>query len=450
MHPSKKIPALFAGLLLTVAAVSFFRDPTSYLLPPLAYEDGRDMFAFFYNHREPGAVLRFYNGYISLVPNLVGYGAMGLPTPWVPKALALVPLLFASLAFCWLYLPVYRRLIPHDGARLAVCLALALAPVANSFFIANTTYSIWSLLLLLVWLSLAPPPERPAAAAGRFAVMAALIWSHPLSLALVPVWLATAAWCARGGGGRARRPERVPARVPVLFYGGLTAAAVLYQIFGVEPRGLSPPGPASILYRTAVFTLERVVFATGFGDAATAFLRRSGGAALIPATAALLLLAAGALTWRYRRRLSSHQRFALAVLVYLSLAFTALYVVGRSPTLDILGAGRAFRYFWVQRLLGVATLGIAAAAWIRGLRRRPGPGTAAGLLALAVVYVSILNFNNNGSYTTRARAGRAVADFTAEVARQEATGDGSVDARLERGMWSLELHRRGRLPGAGP
>ena len=73
------------GVLAAVAAVHFFREPASYLLPPLSYEDGRDFFAFFYNHREPAAILRFYAGYVSLIPNLVGYLVLALPTLWVTR-----------------------------------------------------------------------------------------------------------------------------------------------------------------------------------------------------------------------------------------------------------------------------------------------------------------------------------------------------------------------------
>lgn len=87
---------VFVVLVITAAAITFLRDPYNYRLPRLPHEDGRDIFGFYYNHREPASILRFYSGYIALGPNLVGYLAILLPITWVPFALALFPLLVSS------------------------------------------------------------------------------------------------------------------------------------------------------------------------------------------------------------------------------------------------------------------------------------------------------------------------------------------------------------------
>jgi len=452
------------GVLAAVGAVHFFREPASYSLPPLSYEDGRDFFAFFYNHREPEAILRFYAGYVSLIPNLVGYLVLALPTLWVPRALAAVPGVLVTLACALPYLTL-RPLLPGRAWRLGTCLMLALLPVANRLFLSSLAYSIWPLLLLLVWGSLARPPTTLGGAGLRLPPMAALICSHPLSVALVPVY-GLRAWLsvrAGGGGEPGWEPgeEATTGRVSALYHGALAAVAVLYQIVWVERGGVDPPAVWESVGRTLAFTAERVVFATVFGDAAALALRRAGAVPWIYAAAVLVLAVVVAIAVRHRSRLGRARAGMLLVLLYLILAFTALYVLGRSPGLEILQAGAAFRYFWVQRLLFATALAVLAGAVLDpqapARRSNTGPITRpitrlsrprisilqpTAWLWLLFVALAVLNFQNGDRYRSPRRQGHVMAAFVQEVARQERTGDGEVDATLpRRGPWSVELRR---------
>lgn len=439
------------GVLAAVAAVHFFREPASYLLPPLSYEDGRDFFAFFYNHREPGAILRFYAGYVSLIPNLLGYLVLALPTLWVPRALAAVPGVLVTLACALPYLTL-RPLLPGRVWRLGTCLTLALLPVANRLFLSSLAYSIWPLLLLLVWGSLARPPTTVGAAGLRLLPMAALICSHPLSVALAPVY-GLRAWLSGrvGGGGEPEQQlggEARAGRISALYHGLLVAVAVLYQLFWVERGGVDPPAVWESVGRTLAFTAERVVFATVFGDAAALALRRAEAVLWIYAAAVLVLAVVVAIAVRHRRCLDRARVGVLLILAYLVLAFTGLYVLGRSPGLEILQAGAAFRYFWVQRLLFATALAVLAGAVLDpqapGRLSRPRMSTLprTGLLWLLFVALAVLNFQNGDRYRSPRRQGHVMAAFVQGVVRQETTGDGEVDATLpRRGPWSVELRR---------
>lgn len=437
------------GVLVAVAAVHFFRDPANYLLPPLSYEDGRDFFAFYYNHRDPGAILRFYAGYVSLVPNLVGHVAIWLPVRWVPRTLAWAPGLLVTLA-CALPFWTFRPWMPSAVWRFGTCLTLALLPIANRLFLSSTAYSIWPLLLILVWASLARPPATVRGALLRLVPMTALIWSHPLSIALVPVY-GLQAWRAwRFGALQDSPPEtpsgRPPSRVAVLYPIALATVVVLYFVFAVEPGGVESPSPAAVgrtVVFTAVFVLERVVFATLFGDAAVDTLREAGAAGWIYGVATLVVAGVATFAHRHRRRLGSGRLVFLASLGWLILAFTGLYVLSRSPELRILEAGAAFRYFWVQRLLFAAGLAVLAGS----LRpRSPTRLSSPLLLWTLLLALSVLNFLNQDAYRCPRRQGHRMAGFVAEVARQEAAG-GRVEATMPRpGPWSVELRRPSETP----
>ena len=61
------------ALALVVPLLLFLKNPYMLLWPPLHAEDGTQMLAYYYCPRDPGSILRFYNGYVSLVPNAIGY-----------------------------------------------------------------------------------------------------------------------------------------------------------------------------------------------------------------------------------------------------------------------------------------------------------------------------------------------------------------------------------------
>ena len=84
--------------------------------------------------------------------------------------------------------------------------------------------------------------------------------------------------------------------------------------------------------------------------------------------AAILILVALAVA--LRRRLEARRRLNLAMLSYLIVALTGLYVIGRSATLDILTGNPGYRYFWVQRLCLLLLLFLLIEPLFEALRGR--------------------------------------------------------------------------------
>lgn len=428
----------FVLLVLAIATLSFLREPGGYLSPILAYEDGRDVFAFYYNHPEPGSILRSYNGYVSFLPNLWGWLVMRGPVELAPYLLAGGPLLLSSLAFAFFALPIFRPFVPSDRARAGIALVAAAAPLTNYLYLGNTMYSVWSLLVLLVLAALAPTPRTVAGTVAAGTGQALAIVSHPLSLLVAPVYLARAFAEARLGFEPRPRP-----RLARAYFLALTGAAALYQVAGVSREAVSSPGLGDTLYLTYRFLLERVVFGTLFGDGAARALRRAGHEGWIAGLALAVLAILAVALWLARRRFGRIERFAGLYLAWIVVGLTTLYVIGRSPDLSILGSDRAFRYFWTQRVLFVILLGALGHRLLSPmLAGRPWGVKLVPLVLVAAALVA-LHRDNLSPYRVRPAQGAEVRAFTAEIARLETAHGGrrDVSARLERGPWTLEIDR---------
>lgn len=421
----------FGLLVLAIAAISFLREPAAFLSPVLAYEDGRDVFAFYYNHPEPSAVFRSYNGYVSLLPNLWGWLVLRGPVTWAPYGLSWGPLLLSSFAFAFFALPLFRPLVASDRARAVVALIAAAAPLTNDLYLGNTMYSVWSLLLLLVLAALAPTPTAPRVAVPAVLAQGLALCSHPLSLLIVPVYLARAFVPSRLGFAE------VPRGMARIYPLSLAGIGVVYQLVGVSRESVSPPSLVETVYLTLRFLLERVVFGTLFGDAAARALRRGGHEEWILGLALAALGLLGVAVLLVRRSSGRFQHFIGAYFAWIVVGLTALYVVGRSPDLSILGSDRAFRYFWTQRVLFVLALGVLGARLLSGR----GRALRWGALAAVVLALGWVNRDNPSPYRVRPAQGQAVREFALELAAQERSLGGrlGVTARLERGAWSLEI-----------
>lgn len=123
-------------------------------------------------------------------------------------------------------------------------------------------------------------------------------------------------------------------------------------------------------------------------------------------------------------------------------------MVSRTPSPSILAGNRAFRYFWAQRLCLILLIFVVLDLLWGACLHRARPALIAALLSAYCGYLVSLNFYNNRSYSTRPDQGHRLAAFVREIARQEATGDGAVHARLERGRWSIEVRRPPRRPAS--
>jgi len=179
----------YAALTLLIAALITLRDISVLVLPELRFEDGREFFAFFYQHHSLASIGHYYAGYIALLTNIISYLVTSLPARLIPYAFTVIPLLFAGMVCSLFSLPSYRIYVSSDGMRAAACIVFALAPTFHLEMNLALAYMIWNCLFGLVLLLLVSPPRRLLVKAAWFVAINIFIFSNPASIALLPLLL---------------------------------------------------------------------------------------------------------------------------------------------------------------------------------------------------------------------------------------------------------------------
>ena len=419
-----------AGVFFVILFLSFLRWPQTILTPDLFGEDGSHVFAYYFNDRDPRTILKSYRGAILLIPNLVGYLAVGLPTRCVPYALSAVPLVVSCIAFATFSAATFRSIVPSDRARAIFCVVTALLPL-HTWYLSTVSVNIaWNLMWILALASLTPFPDRLGWALARFALLAPLTWSHPLAVMMIPVFLFQAV--------------RLPSVYSKAGYAGLLALTLCYAVFGVETQRVSAVTPIHDAGMIALTLLEGVAYASAFGPVSREFWYARGMGGVPAILGGGVLLALGLWLYRTHRRGQSLPYPFLGCAMYLMLACVAPYVLsGRfHEEVFVFGPGPGSRYLFVSRLL-LALLVLYA------LERNGLPGKwsprgrvcAAGALALAVALWHV----GRRPYWSKERTEGAVAvrAFVARVYAREQQFHSReyIRMRLDRGPWfSIEIN----------
>ena len=181
--------ARWALLIFAIVLIIILRSPQAVLQPSLEAEDGTFIFPYYYAHRGADALLRFQAGYLSLGMNLIAYLSVRLPTPFIQYGFAWLPLLLAIVSYVWLFGSRFGKWLGSDMTRALVCVLFVLAPLAQYHIYANTTYSIWTALFLLVLLVVTPLSPITWRNVVTWATVNGLIWSNPLSILVGPLVL---------------------------------------------------------------------------------------------------------------------------------------------------------------------------------------------------------------------------------------------------------------------
>jgi hypothetical protein len=393
--------AAFAALALFYAACTVAQSWRLFVHPPLYYEDAW-FFAHFYNNPSVREVAWFYNGYVSLLPNAVVYVTTHLfPTRWAPYLLSLWALGVGAVACSLFALPRFRAIVPSDRARVAICALLTLWPLGDFALASAGVYSLWHMLLALGLLALAPAGRSRRGEIALAVVQILFIWSHPLSIALVPLWLVKVA------AGRDRE-ERIIAAA-------LVAAAVAYQLFGVHHAALEL-SLRNALRRSGWLVWVRVVFESVVGARLTVaqaahgrpIVASLGGMATVATLAALLVAA--------RRRFDHRRLLVLAGLAYLIYALTVGSVWARNLPAETWEWGQ--RHYYVQQYLfllaAMVVLHGVASRWRWSLRR-----LAVALTPVAAFAVFSIYSNRYAFWEQVPGDGPQIAAFLEKVAAAE-------------------------------
>jgi hypothetical protein len=129
------------------------RDFNALFKPVLELEDGSQMFGYYYNFDGLGSLLRWYLGYLSLLPNILGYLCSLFPTIWWPHLLVLLSIIIFWIAFSTFCLPLFRPYVINDFQRALICVALAAIPLGN-YAMVLASYTLWPAGIILCLLSI--------------------------------------------------------------------------------------------------------------------------------------------------------------------------------------------------------------------------------------------------------------------------------------------------------
>jgi hypothetical protein len=214
----------YLSLAALIALIITLRDITAFAYPQLSWEDGKDIFAYFYSRNSLSEIFRFKSGYIPLAPNIAGLAITSLPTELIPYAFVVAPLILSTFTYSLFFSPQYRSFVASDWMRAVACILFALSPVFHHDIQLGIDYAIWNCLFALCLLSIINPPKSRYAYGIWILLIIIFIGSNPLSVVVLPIYLY-----------RACTTKDLRARATFLFF---CACIALYQLTGVESSGI--------------------------------------------------------------------------------------------------------------------------------------------------------------------------------------------------------------------
>lgn len=408
--------------------VGGFRCPEVIVSPPLWYEDGTYIFGYYYSNNSLGSIFRLY-GYLSLLPNLIGYCLLRLPTEIAYRGFGLVPLILFSLTCASIASTKSRAIIPNDRIRWVAALGVVLLPFSSLMLVTSVMYSLWNCLLLLVLMTFWPFPRSIVGRLSFSLIYAVLLCSHPLSLVVAPILLLRGLLPIAG--------SRWPWPAIMIFSFILS----LYLTFGFEYRPdhlfIKPLNVLSLLLQYASL---QVVFPTILGEPLLRWLHSEGLDWIAHAASTILVMSLVAQAIRVYHK-DRRATLGLLILVYLIGTLTILYFFSRSGAESKLFSA-APRYFYVQRVLlflgiiGLLEKDLNKAQKSLGLR---------SLFALSMMsWIATLNYFDFGRFSSELIVRRATEarKFVNEVLVEEKSLTDPKDIHIVkvRGEhWDIEL-----------
>ena len=206
---------------------------------PLLYnEDGRNIFAIFYNDHSLKNIFIYYAGYVRIFPNLAGYLIHFFPVTWIPGLYGLFSLVFTAFTYA-LFFPLMNRVFRSKNFAMVAVLLLVALPLASFKIVGTLMFQIWHCDIALFVLALLPIPRKFFSKAAYLAFVNILIWSHPYSILVFPVYLCRLIYIKEDRMG----------------FGFLATSLSIYFLFGLQHHPLNWDSlqyfPSSLLGRVA-------------------------------------------------------------------------------------------------------------------------------------------------------------------------------------------------------
>lgn len=374
----------------------------------LPVEDGNLLFQRSYQQFAVADWSAEYAGYVAFLPNVLASLLCRLPTLWIPHAFALAAVLCNTAAACSLLHRGWEPVAPRRTRCLAA-LALAWLPLGNAWLSGLLNYSQWPMLLWLFVLLARPLPARGVAAFVEGVLIAALTWSHPLSMLLLPL----SVW-------RLWRRDRTAAAAVHL-------VAALCYLWCFYPGG-NELHLHQLLRQAGPYPFVRIVFESCCGTPAKLWLLDHDLKWLLFGLGFAMALP---IAWSVRRAWPvwspEARRFGLVAVGFAG-ATVAAALLTRAPTNADEALGQ--RYAWIARVCLVLVVVFA-------LEPRLGFGRVLSGLVLLGLVVGVAN---RRLYRAECRSPEYTTFLQHLADEEHRLGDRRlVDAHLPRGDWPIDI-----------
>ena len=212
-------PVFYVAAFLLIAFILLAKNPYLYVYPPLL--DEISMLQYHVNN--PGSLFYFYNGYFSLVPNVMAKIAITLfPLKWIPRIFAIESLLICTLTI-WLFcLNWYAPLVSNRNARLTIAALIAIQPIGTWPLQVSLMYQTWNFVIIIILLLVVEESFDNLKWLLMTVAILLFTWSNPVSVCFLPVFVL--------GGIRAFQQKNIVRlgsylilciSVPIYFYKGV-------------------------------------------------------------------------------------------------------------------------------------------------------------------------------------------------------------------------------------
>ena len=386
--------------------LSLRNDLAEVFYPLLYNEDGRIIFATFYNDHSFQNIFLPYNGYIQCFPNFLGYLLQFFPVTWIPSLYGLVSLSFTALTYALIF-PLVDRVFNHKGFALYAVLFLISMPLADFRIVGTLMFQIWHCSMALFLLAFSPIPCKPLKKVLYLLFINILIWSHPYTILVLPIYL--------------YKMVRSESR----WENGLLAVSlVIYFSFGIEHHSMH----FNSLSYFAYSLLNRVATDSLLGPFNRLWIQYMGISMVFGFTVAAFI---ASMIWISWKKMKTEELMWFVVLAYVVLTTLGVALLARDLGDNYHILNKSPRYTYLPR---VAFLMMVLAAFFllfkKSLIFRKSHWILAGL-------VLFINTNGMVFFKTDLKMGQSVRDYMAYLDQNQLdcrTGEKHI-FYLRRGGW---------------
>ena len=397
---------VFLACFLIIGAKNSFNG----ILYPLLYnEDGRNIFAIFYNQHQFENIFISYASYIRVIPNLIGYLLNFLPIRWIPPLYCLISLLITTLAYS-LFFKVLTRIFDNRWFAAYSVLIISALPLGNFEIVETLMYQIWNCNLILFLMVLLPVPVFILYRVGYVTAAHLLIWTHPYTIIALPLYF----W-----NFFTNKKDR-------WVYTGFALSSILYFLIGVKSH---PPDFSSLKYFFPNL-LSRVVNEAFIGPHNRVYFQYLDIIVIFDLIILSTLSFFIIFSWK---NWQTKQKLFLLICLYFCLIPLVAALVGRDLG-DYYHLLRGSpRYVYLPKIF-FSTIVLFTAFQFYKI----SPWFQRWHFAIVLFFIFI-NFNSNNLYKTNIEVGKETLAFTHQVIRKsvKCSADEKKSISLNRGQWTV-------------